>query len=351
MKIVILGDALVSASSLLTVAQNLNFPNPDNQPVTFQTFEWFANLTKPEFQAKILEIESFGPENLPLPAGFAEAMTTADYLLVHIAPVPQRVIEGASHLKLIGTCRGGLEHIALECCRQQQIKLIHVIRNAEPVADFTLGMIIAETRNIARSHYGIKQGQWLKTFPNDPYKTTLDQLTVSLIGLGHIGKRLARKLSALNMTVLAHDPFVSAADLEGADLPITLVSLQEAFKQGDVISLHLRLTPDTYHFVDEALLSLMTPNSYLINSARAGLIKKSALLTVLQKQQIAGAALDVAWIEPLPADDPFLSLDNVTLTSHLAGDTIDAIPRSPEMLAHELRTYFATGKSDYLYLS
>ncbi|GEN88517.1 2-hydroxyacid dehydrogenase [Oceanobacillus sojae] len=343
-KIIVVGDALVSSETLEDAAYQLDL----DEPVEVKRFEWYSNLQKEQFQEKILQIETGGSEAVDIPEGILEEIPTADYLLVHIAPISEEMIQAAEKLKFIGTCRGGLEHIHLEACDRKQIPVIHVIRNAEPVADFTLGLMLAETRNIARSHHYIKQGKWVKAFANDPYKKTLSQHTVGLLGLGYIGKLVLKRLNGLGVNVIAYDPYVDAEKLKREDLRAKLVGLEDLFRQSDILSIHARLTDETENLVNKSYLQLMKPSSYIINSARAGLVNREDLLNVLKEGAIAGAALDVAWTEPLEENDDFLSLENVTMTSHIAGDTVDAIPRSPYLLRDVLNDYLKKGMSDML---
>ncbi|MBP2097674.1 2-hydroxyacid dehydrogenase [Enterococcus rivorum] len=343
-KVVVVGDRLVSSETLKEAALKLNIPSP----IEVVEFQWYSDLTKDQFQEKILLIEKGGPEAVNIPEGILEAIVDADYLLVHIAPVSKAMIEAATQLKLIGTCRGGIEHIATESVKSKGIPLIHVIRNAEPVADFTLGLMFTETRNIARSHQGVMAGEWRKSFPNDPYKTTLSNLKVGLVGLGYIGKLVVQRLNGLGVEVLVYDPFVDQEVIKAEGLKVDFRTIEELFSEADIISLHARVTPETTNMVNHSLISLMKPSAYLINTARAAILDKEALVEALQERRIAGAALDVIWSEPVKKDDPLLQLDNLTLTSHIAGDTIDAIPRSPYLLRDVLNAYFQTGKSDML---
>ncbi|MGL4723388.1 MAG: 2-hydroxyacid dehydrogenase [Scandinavium sp.] len=348
MKLVIVGDALVSSATLIDAARGIDFPGMNGAELEMTTFEWFSHLEKEAFQAKILLIEKNGPEAVPVPEGIIEAMRDADYLLVHIAPVSEAMLEAADKLKLIGTCRGGLEHIALDSVKKKNVTLIHVIRNAEPVADFTLSLMYAETRNIARAHHAIKTGQWRKSFSNDAFKTVLASHTVGLIGLGYIGKLVARRLNALGITVIAHDPFIDPATLEKEGIQVALLPLEKVVSQADILSLHMRLTPETEGMINKAIFEQMKPGSYIINTARAGVICKEDLVAALRTKRIAGAALDVSWYEPIEPGDPLLELDNITLTPHIAGDTIDAIPKAPYLLKSVMNDYFTTGHSDML---
>ncbi|WP_314062415.1 2-hydroxyacid dehydrogenase [uncultured Vagococcus sp.] len=343
-KVVVVGDRLVSSETLKEAALELTL----SEPIEVVEFQWYSDLTKDQFQEKILLIEKGGPEAVEIPAGILAAMVDADYLLVHIAPISKAMIEAATQLKLIGTCRGGIEHVAREAVKEKGIPLIHVIRNAEPVADFTLGLMFAETRNIARSHQAVMAGEWRKSFPNDPYKTTLANLKVGLIGLGYIGKLVVQRLNGLGVEVLVYDPFVNQEAIAAEGLKVRFKAIEEVFSEADIISLHARVTPETTNMVNHSLISLMKPSAYLINTARAAILDKEALVEALREKRIAGAALDVIWSEPIQQDDPLLELDNLTITSHIAGDTIDAIPRSPYLLRNVLNAYFETGKSDML---
>lgn len=343
-KVVVVGDRLVSSETLKEAALELTL----SEPIEVVEFQWYSDLTKDQFQEKILLIEKGGPEAVEIPAGILAAMVDADYLLVHIAPISKAMIEAATQLKLIGTCRGGIEHVAKEAVKEKGIPLIHVIRNAEPVADFTLGLMFAETRNIARSHQAVMAGEWRKSFPNDPYKTTLANLKVGLIGLGYIGKLVVQRLNGLGVEVLVYDPFVNQEAIVAEGLKVRFKAIEEVFSEADIISLHARVTPETTNMVNQTLISLMKPSAYLINTARAAILDKEALVEALREKRIAGAALDVIWSEPIQQDDPLLELDNLTITSHIAGDTIDAIPRSPYLLRNVLNAYFETGKSDML---
>ncbi|WP_422444804.1 2-hydroxyacid dehydrogenase [Thermoanaerobacterium sp. DL9XJH110] len=342
MKIVVVGDIHVTADNFSKSAQGIKVNDKTIVPV-----EWRVK-DKEEFQKKALNIEKNGPEAEPTASGLLEEIEDAELLLVHFAPVPRAVIEKAKRLKLIGTCRGGLEHIDVEAATDKNIPVMHIIRNAEPVADFTIGLMIAETRNIARSHHAIMQGKWEKEFPNSGITTTFKELKVGLVGLGHIGCLVARKLCALGVEVLGYDPFVTPDSLLKKGINIKMTTIEDLFKESDIISLHLRLTDDTQNIIDKKLISLMKPTAYLVNTSRAGVLEEEAIVEALEKKKIAGAALDVFWEEPIPAGHPLLKLDNVTLTAHLAGDTVDAIPRSPKLLVEEINKYLEKGFSELI---
>lgn len=344
-KVIVIGDALVSSDTLADAAMELDI----GQPIEIKKYEWNADLSWQEFQQVIKEIETKGPEIFDIPDGIMIDLADADYLLVHLAPVTKKMVEGAKQLKLIGTCRGGLEHINLKACKQEKIPVIHVFRNAEPVADFTIGLMISETRNIARGHHYVKSGKWVKNYPNDPYRTNMRNLKVGIFGLGHIGKLVVERLNALRIETIAYDPYVDIDQIHRRGLKVQMVdNLQTLFSESDIVSLHARVTPETRNIINKNLLSLMKPGSYLINTARPELICKPDLIDVLKNHRIAGAALDVFWEEPIDINDELLKLDNVTLTPHIAGDTVDALPKSPYLLRDAMNDYFKNEQSDLL---
>ncbi|MFQ7233292.1 MAG: NAD(P)-dependent oxidoreductase [Enterococcus hulanensis] len=331
--VVVIGDPFVPADNLAAAAKGLMLESPLN----IQRFDWQAEKSRSEFREVIKILEHDGPNGFELSSDILAAVSTAEYLLVHLAPVSQKLLAHAKKLKMIGTCRGGLEHIDLaEVKKSKELSVINVIRNAEPVADFTIGLMYATVRNIAASAIQVKNGDWPQNFPNDAYKTSFSNLKVGLVGLGHIGKIVAKRLTALGLEVSAYDAFAQQAALEQEGYQIKLKSLQEIFSDSDVVSLHLRVVPETINLIDQSLLQLMKPSAYLINTARPDIIKQEDLIECLTKKKIAGAGIDVLWEEPIAPDEPLLRLDNVVITSYIAGDTIDAIERSPQLLQKEM---------------
>ena len=125
-----------------------------------------------------------------------------------------------------------------------------------------------------------------------------------------------------------------------------MVEQKRLFSESDIISLHLRVTPETKNSINKDLLSLMKPTAYLINTSRAGVLCREDLIEALEKKMIGGAALDVFWEEPLKENDPLLRLDNLTMTPHNAGNVVDALPKSPLLLVKTITEYWETKKSD-----
>lgn len=280
-------------------------------------------------QADNLRIEQAGPEAVEPPADIFEDIGRFDAVITQFCPVPASVIERGTRLRVIGVLRGGTENIDRAAAAAHAIQVINTPgRNAEAVAEFTLGMILSETRNIARSDANLRRGSWDRDFPNGSAVPEIEGKTVGIVGLGQIGRRVASFVRVMGATVAYFDPMVSDAD--GFDRYTDLTELAAA---SDILCVHARLTPQTHHLVSREVLSVMRPKAILVNTARSGLVDEEALIEALQGGRLAGAAIDTFDVEPLPPDSPFLTLRNVTLTAHLAGSTIDAFKKTPRLLA------------------
>lgn len=341
MKIVVVGDIVVPCELLEEAARSLGNSGENTIVSVFWPSE-----TRQEFQRKAQNIEKHGPTAEKVPQEVYREVADAEILLTHFCPVPEDLIAAGKKLKLIGTCRGGMEHVDIDAATRRNIPVIHCIRNAEATSDFAIGLMFAETRNIARGHAALKQGNWRKEYINSSYTTSMCEMTLGIVGLGHIGKLVAKKATGLGMKVIAYDPYIKQETLRESGVPVKLVEQEELFQTADIITLHLRLTPETENCVGEKLIGMMKSTAYLINTSRAGVLDKEALIRALQNRTIGGAALDVYWEEPVSAGDPLLSLDNLTMTPHNAGNVVDALPKSPLLLARTIKAFWETGKSD-----
>ncbi|MCI2058469.1 MAG: 2-hydroxyacid dehydrogenase [Oscillibacter sp.] len=330
--IVVVGDVFVSCDTMEAALR------ASRVKVGKITRAFWGSGDKDEFAARQLNLERRGPEAEAWAEGLEKLMGDCDVLLTHFNPVPQALIDRAPRLKAVLTCRGGLEHIDVKACSRRNIPVVNVIRNAVPVAEFTIGMMLALTRNIAASHHLMIEGCWKKEYPNSKFTSTLGNLTVGLAGLGNVGIEVATRLKALGVPMIAFDAYADPQRLRRNGLgDIRFVdTLEELFSQADIVSLHLRLTPETEKSIDRRYFSLMKPTAYFINTARGGLVNQEDLLDTLRAHAIAGAALDVFDKEPVTAEAGFAGLDNVVLTAHLAGATEDAIPKAPYLLMREV---------------
>lgn len=337
--IVVVGDAFVSCDTMAAAIKESNICCGEISSC------FWGSTDKQEFTARQLKLERGGPEATPYAPELDALLANAEIIMTHFNPIPCALLEKAPKLKLILTCRGGLEHIDVAAASARNIPIVNVIRNAEPVADFALGMMLDITRNISLSHHQMKQGQWSKKFYNSDNLKTLNSFTVGLAGIGNVGIAVARRLKALGVPMIAFDAYTTHERLQKAGLSeIKLVdSLETLFETADIVSLHLRLTLETEHMINGQYFGRMKRTAYFLNTARGGLVDQDALTLALQRGDIAGAALDVYDSEPLASDDPLLSMDNVLLTPHIAGTTVDAIPMAPFMLMREVNRIFDEG--------
>lgn len=341
-KVVVIGDLYVSPEVMEEAVTNSRLDCKEVVKLFWGTYD------KEEYAKNQLAIEKNGPDASPYVATLDAELADADVILTHFCPIPRSVMEKAPNLKAILTCRGGVEHIDVNAASDHKIMVMNVIRNAEPVADFVLGLMFSLTRNIVLSHRQIREGKWEKSFYNSDYLMNLNGHVVGLAGVGNVGAALAKRLEALGVTVIAYDAYTTEEKLRTMGLSqIKLVSsLEELFEKSDVLSLHLRLTPETEQMIDASYFKRMKKTAYFINSARGGLVNHRDLLCALQEGTIAGAALDVHEKEPIDKDSGFLQLDNVILTTHIAGTTVDAVPKSPIMLMNEFDQWVDLGTTN-----
>jgi D-3-phosphoglycerate dehydrogenase len=281
-------------------------------------------------------VERDGPDTIELPGELLKAIEKTNILAVQFCPVSRRLLERCNALKLVGVMRAGTENIDIEAAKELGIGVLNVRgRNARAVAEFTLGLLLTETRNISRSHLALTKGIWRKEFLNSDAIPELQGKVFGIIGMGEVGSRLVRLLAGFEPgRVLVYDPFVAAEEVaaRGAEQ----VSLEKLCRESDFISMNYRLSEETRHLISHRELEWMQPHAYIINTARAELIDEEALIKALNAGRIGGAALDVFEQEPLPADSPLLRMENVTLTSHLAGTTSDSFLRSARILTQDI---------------
>lgn len=301
---------------------------------------FFGVNDRTQMRETVRLIETGGPTACAPPAALSALIEETEVLMVHLCPVSEVLLERANKLKLILTNRGGTENIDLAAASARGIPVLaNPAHNANAVAEYTVGLILGEMRNIGRAHAALKAGEWRERFPNSGAIWELRGQTVGLIGFGTIARLVARKLQGFDCRVLVCDPFVAADDPELAQYGCPKVELDELLAASDVVSIHARSSGKPLLGEDE--LARMKPSAYLINTARAHLVDYDALARALTAGALRGAALDVFPAEPVPADHPLLALDCVTLTNHRGGDTVNSYADSPAMLFAEARKLFA----------
>lgn len=245
-----------------------------------------------------------------------------DVLMVRAqTPVEKDMIDAGKNLKIIAMGGIGLNHIDVEYAKSKGIDVYNVPSGStEAVAELAVGTILTVLRRIPEANAFVKAGNWDKT---KYIGREVKGKTVGILSLGKIGFRVAEVLKALGAKeIITYDPYLKQeiADMIGAKI----VSLEEVFRQADIISIHTPLTDETYHMVDESKISLMKDGSFLFNFGRGGIVCEDALYDALKSGKLAGAGFDVLEEEPPKADHKLYSLDNFTITPHIGAGTVEA---------------------------
>lgn len=243
-------------------------------------------------------------------------------------------------LRLVSVWGTGIDNIDLAAAARHGVTITNTPGvNAAAVAEHTLALMLAVARRIPLADSETKAGRWRPAL-----LTQLRGKILGVIGLGAIGREVARLGHGIGMKVIAWT--VHPAETRARALGVTLTEKEQLLREADVVSLHLRLTPEVTDFLGEKELSLMKPTAYLINTARAALVNREALVRALKERRIAGAGLDVFHQEPVSPDDPLLSLSNVVLTPHNAGMTPEVIKEGLNRAVDNIKHFFAGQPSD-----
>ncbi|QTM00091.1 gluconate 2-dehydrogenase [Iocasia frigidifontis] len=321
-----IGDLLIPQEYIKT-----GFKGFEDQGIGVETIQWDL-ASYEELQNINLMVETGGSEAYEPGQYILDATKDADIIITQFCPITKRLIDNCNNLKMIGVLRGGYENINVNYANEKNIVVMNTPgRNANAVADFTVGLLISECRNIAKSHLELKKGEWVRDYFNADSVPDLSYKTVGIIGLGQIGQKVAQRLKGFEMDIVAYDPYLKDP-IDG----IKMLSLKELMQVSDFVTLHARLTKETEKLINEELINLMKPTAYIINSARSGLIDEKALYEALKAGKIVGAALDVFDEEPPGKEYPLVTLENATVTPHLAGGTKDAFINSPILLSKEM---------------
>jgi D-3-phosphoglycerate dehydrogenase / 2-oxoglutarate reductase len=227
-------------------------------------------------------------------------------MIAGVEPLTARVIQSAKSLKVISRCGTGMDSVDLTAARNHGITVYNTPEApAQAVAELTLGLMLASLRRICETDQQIRKGEWPRT-----QGRLLAAQTVGLIGLGHIGKRVAKLCRAFEADVIAYDPHIAQAPAG-----VALQSLTQLLETADIISLHTPYNPDLHHLIDTQAIARMKPGALLINAARGGLVDEQALKAALDSGRLSAAALDA--FEQEPYQGPLLQSSNLILSSHV----------------------------------
>lgn len=274
-------------------------------------------------------------------------------LVVHTAPVSKPVIEAGKDLLAIGCCRSDPVSLNVAAATEKRIYVFNTPgRSAEPVSDLTITLALTMARNIIRADKYVKSGKWNSDINReepiwDEFMTfrgpTLKGKKFGIVGLGKIGKLVAKKAAGLGMDVQIYDPFLAEETIKKYG---TSRQLEELFTISDFVTIHVPPVLENVGLVSRELFNKMKPTAFFINVARGEIIDEKALIEVLKEKKIAGAALDVYLREPLENESELRNLDNVILTPHIAGQRNDVSEGSASILREQMRPFFQENSLD-----
>ena len=255
-------------------------------------------------------------------------------LLVQYAPITRAVLEACPGVRALFRYGVGMDNVDTDAARELGV----VARNvpdygSAEVADHAVTLLLSLLRGVPAWSAATARGEWpVRGDLPDPRE--LRECTLGLLGFGAIAREVGARARAFGMTVLAHDPFVPAADVEATGA--RPVAFDELWRASTAVSVHAPLTAGTRGVVDARALGLMAPGSFLVNTARAGLVDRGALEGALASGQLAAAGLDVWWTEPADPDDPLLRDPRVLLTPHVAWFSTGSVQRLKTFAASRL---------------
>jgi D-3-phosphoglycerate dehydrogenase len=280
---------------------------------------------------QIATVRQANQDGLPL----ADQLRDVHAIVTRLTKVTPELIDAAPSLRAISRHGVGVDSVDVTYATSRGIPVLYTpAANAESVAEHTLGMMLAVSKMILLGDRAQRNGDFQSRTRLIGFE--LYGKTLGIVGAGRVGSRVARMCrAALDMHVIAYDPFLSADDarLRGVELvPDLSILLQEA----DYVSLHAPLTPETQALIGPRELNLMKPTAILVNCARGGIVDEEALATALLEGQIAGAAVDVWQQEPPLQDHPLFALENVIVSPHMAAHTEEAMIRMATTLALDI---------------
>jgi D-3-phosphoglycerate dehydrogenase len=270
-------------------------------------------------------VEDFDSELAEIIGGF-------DALIVRSATtVDASLIERAERLKVIGRAGVGVDNVDVDAATRRGIVVANAAESTvDSAAEHAIALLLALARNVPQAHAALLAGTW------DRQRFTGIELagkTLGILGLGRIGRQVARRALGLGMRVVAYDPFVAAERFRELGVE-SAASLAEVYAAADVITLHLPLNEETRNLLDAEALAQMKDGVRIVNAARGGLVDEAALADAIRLGKVAGAALDVFATEPYSG--PLLELPQVVVTPHLAGSTTEAQDRAGVVIAEQV---------------
>nr|WP_221473549.1 phosphoglycerate dehydrogenase [Planomonospora venezuelensis] len=270
-------------------------------------------------------------------AQFLPALAEVDALIVRSATqVDAEAIAHAPKLRVVARAGVGLDNVDVEAATKAGVMVVNApTSNITSAAEHTVALILASARNVAQAHTALKGGEWKRSKYTG---VELDEKVVAILGLGKIGQLVAQRLQPFGVELIAYDPYLQPA--RAAQMGVRLVSLEEALREADFITVHLPKSKETIGLIGEKELQIVKPSVRLINVARGGIIDENALYSAIKEGRVAGAGIDVFPKEPV-TDSPLFELDQVVVTPHLGASTHEAQEKAGTQVARSVKLALA----------
>ncbi|RMF77391.1 MAG: hypothetical protein D6744_11415 [Planctomycetota bacterium] len=258
-------------------------------------------------------------------AAICEALRDCDALIARThTPVTREVLEAAPRLRVVGVAGVGLDRVDVAAARQRGVEIIHTPEaSSDAVAEYAVLLMFLLLRPIPRLAQAYRDGRFREA-RTQPHGRELRSLTVGIVGMGRIGRRVGRICAAgIGASVIYND----IADVEPLEFPARRVDKPELYAAADIVTLHVPLTDATRRLIDARVLATFRPGALLINTARGAVVDTDALVSALRCGRLGGAALDVTEPEPLPPDHPLFACENCIVLPHVAARTHEGLAR------------------------
>ncbi len=290
---------------------------------------------RPEFEVVVL------PKRLP-EAELLPVVADATALLVRSeTKVTRKVIEAAPKLRAVGRAGVGVDNVDVAAATQRGVVVMNTPGgNTVTTAELSFAMLLALARKVPQAHSSMAAGKWdRKLFQG----IELLDKTLGILGMGRIGSEVAKRARAFEMRVIAYDPYLTEdrAKAIGAEFA---AEVDDIYRVADFISVHMPVTPETKGMLNAAAFAKMKPGVRIVNCARGEIISETDLVAALESGKVAGAALDVFAVEPLPAEHPYRKQPNIILTPHLGASTQEAQEKCGIEVAEVITAYLLTGE-------
>lgn len=291
-----------------------------------------------EEQTQLFELKFF--EKIST-AELEREISDAEAILIRTATkINRQLLTHAKKLKLIVRAGVGVDHIDLKAAQEFQISVSNTPQeSADTVAEFTIGMILAAARKIPLAKDALLKGDWSRK----PLQgLELKSKTLGILGLGRIGSRVASRMKAFEMNIIACDPYLPKKEAEIKNIP--LVDLETLLKRSDILSIHTPLTDETRNLFNADRLSQLKPDALLVNCARGGIVVEKNILQALDRGHLYAYAADVFENEPVDLKHPLLQHPRAVLSPHIGAQTIEAQIKVGIAAAQQIVQYFKSGQ-------